>query len=284
MTSGQPSPNARSRDTPPLGANSRSRDTQPPAPDSRSRDTQPPAPDSRSRDTQPLRVGHKIIVPGSRLEELPARLEGAGWDMVEIDVLSHGDRLVIAHDPSDLEQAVLIDFDDALAALGELLPMHVGLNIDIKTTGYEARVADAIGATGLADRILISTMELDSLLMLRRIAPQLRLGLSVPKARRNYLANPLTRPAAYAMLEYLRRTLPRKLEPTLADGTVDAVMAHWGVVTPRLSEVVRRHGRELYVWTVDDHRRLPLLTRLGVTGVITNDRLLFARAGLEPTR
>jgi glycerophosphoryl diester phosphodiesterase len=61
-------------------------------------------------------------------------------------------------------------------------------------------------------------------------------------------------------------------------------MAHWGVVTPRLSEVVRRHGRELYVWTVDDHRRLPLLTRLGVTGVITNDRLLFARAGLEPIR
>ena len=61
-------------------------------------------------------------------------------------------------------------------------------------------------------------------------------------------------------------------------------MAHWGVVTPRLSELVRRHGRELYVWTVDDHRRLPLLTRLGVTGVITNDGQLFARAGLEPTR
>jgi glycerophosphoryl diester phosphodiesterase len=243
-----------------------------------------PNPNTRPRDTQPLRVGHKIIVPGSRLEELPARLEGASWDMVEIDVLSHGDRLVIAHDPKDLEQAVLIDFADALAALGTQLPEHVGLNVDIKTTGYEARVADAITAAGLADRILISTMELDSLLMLRRIAPQLRLGLSVPKARHNYLAHPLTRPAAYAMLEYLRRTLPGKLEPTLAAGTVDAVMAHWGVVTPRLSEVVRHHGRELYVWTVDDHRRLPLLTRLGVTGVITNDHLLFARAGLEPTR
>jgi glycerophosphoryl diester phosphodiesterase len=243
-----------------------------------------PTPNARSHDAQPLRVGHKIIVPGSRLEELPARLEGAGWDMVEIDVLSDGDRLVIAHDPKDLEQEVLIDFSDALAALGELLPEHVGLNVDIKTTGYEAGVADAIAAAGLADRILISTMEIDSLLMLRRIAPQLRLGLSVPKARHNYLAHPLTRPAAYAMLEYLRRTLPGKLEPTLAAGTVDAVMAHWGVVTPRLSEVVRRHGRELYVWTVDDHRRLPLLTRLGVTGVITNDRLLFARAGLEPIR
>jgi glycerophosphoryl diester phosphodiesterase len=243
-----------------------------------------PNPNVRPRDAQPLRVGHKIIVPGSQLQELGARLEGATWDMVELDVLSHGDRLVIAHDPSDLEQEVLIDFADALAALGELLPEHVGLDVDIKATGYEARVAEAIIAAGLAKRTLVSTMEIESLLVLRRTAPQLRLGLSVPKARRNYLAHPLTRPAAYAMLEYLRRTLPGKLEPTLAAGTVDAVMAHWGVVTPRLSELVRRHGRELYVWTVDDHRRLPLLTRLGVTGVITNDRQLFARAGLEPTR
>lgn len=247
----------------------------------------PDRPDPNARagaEPRPLRVGHKIIVPGSRLGDLPARLAGATWDMVELDVLSHGDRLVIAHDPSDLEQEVLIDFADALAALGELLPEHVGLDVDIKATGYETRVADAITAAGLADRTLISTMEIDSLLVLRRVAPQLRLGLSVPKARRNYLAHRLTKPAAYAMLEYLRRTLPGKLEPTLAAGTVDAVMAHWGVVTPRLSEVVRRNGRELYVWTVDDHRRLPLLTRLGVTGVITNDRLLFARAGLEPTR
>ena len=238
----------------------------------------------RSRDAQPLRVGHKIIVPGSPLGDLPARLHGVAWDMVELDVLSHGDHLVIAHDPSDFEHAVLIDFADALAALAALLPEHVGLNVDIKAIGYETRVADAISAAGLTDRTLISTMELDSLLLLRRTAPQLRLGLSVPKARRNYLAHPLTRPAAYAMLEYLRRTLPAKLEPTLAAGTVDAVMAHWGVVTPRLSELVRRHDRELYVWTVDDHRRLPLLTRLGVTGVITNDQLLFARAGLEPNR
>ncbi len=243
-----------------------------------------PTAHARSHGAQPLRVGHKIIVPGTSLGELPARLAGTAWDMVELDVLSHGARLVIAHEPSDLERELLIDFPDALAALAELLPPHVGLDVDIKATGYETRVADAITAAGLADRTLISTMELDSLLLLRGFAPQIRLGLSVPKARRNYLAHPLTRPAAYAMLEYLRRTLPGKLEPILADGTIDAVMAHWGVVTPRLSDVVRRHGRELYVWTVDDHRRLPSLTRLGVTGVITNDRLLFARAGLEPTR
>jgi glycerophosphoryl diester phosphodiesterase len=231
----------------------------------------------------PLRVGHKIIVPGSRLEDLPARLQGATWDMVEIDVLSHGDRLVIAHDPADLQREPLIDFDDALAALGRLLGERVGLNVDVKAIGYETRVADAIAAAGLAHRTLVSTMEMDSLLVLRRVAPELRLGLSVPKARRDYLAHRLTRPAAHAMLGYLRWTLPRTLGPALEAGTFDAVMAHWGVVTQRLVETVRSHGGELYVWTVDDHARLPPLYRLGVTGVITNDRLLFARAGYEST-
>ena len=127
-------------------------------------------------------------------------------------------------------------------------------------------------------------MEIDSLLVFCRVGPELRLGLSVPKVRRNYLASRLTRPAARAMLSYLRRTLPRKLEPALEAGMFDAVMAHWGVVTQPLADIIRRHGRELYVWTVDDHMRLPSLYRLGVTGVITNDRLLFARAGLDPAR
>jgi glycerophosphoryl diester phosphodiesterase len=239
-------------------------------------------PTTPARTGQPLRVGHKIIAPGSRLEDLPARLDGATWDMVEIDVLSHGDRLVIAHDPSDLTHEVLIDFADALAALSDLLPHHVGLNVDVKAVGYETRVADAIAAAGLVDRTLVSTMEAESLPVFRRDAPELRLGLSVPKARRNYLAHPLTRPAAYAMLARLRRTLPRSLQPALQAGTFDAVMAYWGVVTQRLVDVVRDSGRELYVWTVDDHTRLPGLQRLGVTGVITNDRLLFARAGYDP--
>ena len=235
----------------------------------------------RSSATPPIRVGHKIIEPGSALEELPARLRGSGWDMVELDVLAHGDRLVIAHDPSDLTRAPLIDFAAALAALAQLLPEHVGLNVDIKAIGYEARVADQLLAAGLTERTLVSTMELESLRVLRRYMPALRLGLSVPKVRRNYLAHPLTRPAAYAMLRYLRRALPGQLEPLLVDRTVDAIMAHWGVVTGRLVQTVDRHGGELYVWTVDDHTRLARLTQLGVTGVITNDRLLFARAGFS---
>jgi glycerophosphoryl diester phosphodiesterase len=227
-----------------------------------------------------LRVGHSIVKAGSRLDELGLALADAGWDMVELDVLAHGDALVVAHDPGDLAHPRPIPFADALHALRDQLPPETRLDVDIKATGYEQAVVTAIREAGLSERTLVSTMELSSLRIIRAAAPELALGLSVPRARRDYLSSRLTRPAAYAMLAYLRRVLPGQTARILQAGGIDAIMAHWGVVTPGLVQAVRGRGAELYVWTVDDPRRLLALDRLGVTGVITNDRELFARAGM----
>jgi glycerophosphoryl diester phosphodiesterase len=226
-----------------------------------------------------LRVGHSIVKAGSSLDGLAARLEGATWDMVELDVLNHEGDLVVAHDPTDLTHPEPIRFADALAALRDLLPERTRFDVDIKTTGYELKVGAAIQDAGLVPRTLVSTMELSSLPILRSAMPELSLGLSVPKARHDYLSHPLTRPAAYAMLGYLRQVLPRQTARVLRSGVADAIMAHWGVVTPRLVAAVNGLDKELYVWTVDDPKRLVALERLGVTGVITNDRELFTRAG-----
>jgi glycerophosphoryl diester phosphodiesterase len=225
-----------------------------------------------------LRVGHSIVEPGTPLSELAARLDGAEWDMVELDVLEAGGRLVVAHDPGDLARPVKLDFGDALAALRASCGPAVRFDVDIKATGYEPQVAAAIAAAGITGRTLVSTMHASSLAVLRREAPDLRLGLSVPLARRNYLAHPLTRPGAYGMLAYLRRALPGRVARALDAGEADAVMAHWGVVTPRLADTVRSRGAELFVWTVDDPRRLPPLVALGVSGIITNRSDLFAGA------
>ena len=226
-----------------------------------------------------LRVGHSIVEPGLRLEDLEARLEGARWDMVELDVLRHGERLVVAHDGRDLERPRQIAFGDALHALHALLDDRIRIDVDLKAVGYEPQVAREIADAGLTARTLVTTMHRESLAVLRREAPELALGLSVPLARRNYLAHPLTRPGAYGMLAYLRAVLPGRVARALAAGEADAIMAHWGVVTPRMMAAVRAAGAELFVWTVDDPGRLPALRELGVTGVITNDRDLFARAG-----
>ena len=229
------------------------------------------------------RVGHSIVTAGARLEDLQHQLSGASWDMVELDVLRHGDTLVVAHDPTDLAHPEQIPFSEALNRLRTLLPESVELDVDIKTTGYELEVLEALRELDLVPRTLVSSMEAGSLEVLRAAEPELRLGLSVPKVRRNYLAHPLTRPAAYATLSYLRRSLPRQVTRVLANGEADAIMAHWGVVTRRLVDAVAAHDAELYVWTVDDPARLMALEELGVTGVITNDRELFRRAGSDPS-
>lgn len=223
----------------------------------------------------PLRVGHSILDARSGLDALPARLTGARWDMVELDVLRHQGRLVVAHDAGDLSHPGLPRFEEALAALVELLGPEVRIDVDIKATGYELEVAEAITRAGIAERTLVSTMEPTSLATLRREAPGLTLGLSVPLARRNYLAHPLTRPGAYVMLAYLRRVLPTRVARALDAGEADAIMAHWGVVTARLVSAVLGRGAELFVWTVDDLPRLERMRSLGVTGVITNQRDLF---------
>jgi glycerophosphoryl diester phosphodiesterase len=222
-----------------------------------------------------LRVGHAIIGAQAEIETLAARLDAAEWDMVELDVLRHDGRLVVAHDPGDLTRAALVGFEEALRALVVHLAPQVRIDVDIKATGYEAEVAATIADAGIAARTLVSTMERSSLTQLRRIAPELTLGLSVPLARRNYLAHPLTRPGAYAMLAYLRRVLPARVAQVLDAGEADAIMAHWGVVTDRLVAAVLGRGAELFVWTVDDVHRLERMRALGVTGVITNERDLF---------
>jgi glycerophosphoryl diester phosphodiesterase len=231
----------------------------------------------RSRDC--LRVGHSIVEPGAPLSTLPARLEGAAWDMVELDVLRLDGRLVVAHDPSDFALLPQVGFADALVELVSLVGSAVRFDVDCKATGYEAEVAAAIARVGIEDRTLVSSMEASSLAVLREVAPSLTLGLSVPLARRNYLASWWTRPGAYAMLAYLRQVLPARVAGVLARGEADAIMAHWGVVTPRLLDAVCGRGAELFVWTVDDPRRLARLLSLGVTGVITNEGTLFDGVG-----
>ena len=111
---------------------------------------------------------------------------------------------------------------------------------------------------------------------MRELEPRLRLGWSVPRARKDYTRSWLYRVPAYAAIGRIKRRLPDAAREHLAAGRCDALMVHWRLVTGRLVEVVGEAGGELYVWTVDDAARIRRLESMGVTGVITNDPRLFA--------
>jgi glycerophosphoryl diester phosphodiesterase len=230
------------------------------------------------------RIGHKgadLIAPGNTLASFDAALE-AGVDMVEFDVLpEHRDgsgRLVLAHDYDVVERGGAITLEEGLAHFAQDAWAGVELDVDMKLAGYERRVVAALREHGLAGRALVSTMEEDSLAIVRLAGPEIRLGWSVPKIRRNPLNRRLTRLPAMALAQYARRILPGRAAAAIRDGRVDALMCHWALVSARLVAAIDMAGGELYVWTVDDAERIAALERLGVTGIITNDPRLFGVA------
>lgn len=227
------------------------------------------------------RIGHKgadHIAPGNTLASFDAGL-AAGVDMIEFDVLPEFQdgtgRLWLAHDYTVAADRVPLELEEGLAHFASAAYAGVELDVDLKLPGYEARVVAALRAHGLAERTLISTMEVSSLRAVRAIAPEIPLGWSVPKVRRDYLAHPLTKPLALAGLLVARRLLPRRLAAAIRAGEIEAVMAHWALVTPAFWKAIREAGGELYVWTVDDAKRIAELEALGVTGIISNDPRLF---------
>jgi glycerophosphoryl diester phosphodiesterase len=223
------------------------------------------------------RVGHKgadLIAPGNTTSSFDAAL-AAGVDMIEFDVLPDGDRLLLAHDYEDAGRRSPPTLEEGLSHLCGEQFAQVELDVDLKLPGYELRVLEALRSFGLLERAMISTQFRTSLKLIRSVAPQVRLGWSVPKLRRDPFRSRLTVPPALAAMVIMRAVLPGWAATEVRRGRCDALMVHWRLVTPRLVRRVSAAGGELYVWTVDELPRLRALERLGVTGVITNDPRLF---------
>ena len=78
-------------------------------------------------------------------------------------------------------------------------------------------------------------MENSSLALLRQRHPQIALGWSVPRMRRDPLRNPATALPAVVVLQYVRRALPRVAANRIRRGEIEALLAHSRLVTPRLA-------------------------------------------------
>ena len=61
-------------------------------------------------------------------------------------------------------------------------------------------MVEALRAHGLVERALVSSTFMRSLVAVRALEPRLRLGWSVPRARRDYTASRLWMLPAYAMV------------------------------------------------------------------------------------
>ena len=224
-----------------------------------------------------IRVGHKgadHVAPGNTIESFEAALEHR-VDMIEFDVLRTPDgRLVLAHDYEDAASREPLTLDEGLDHFAGEAYAGVELDVDMKLPGYEREVTDGLAERGLSERSLVSTMYTDSLDRLGELAPGLRRGWSVPRVKRNWVRSPFALPA-YVVARVWRARLPGQAAARIRAGGCEAIMAHQLLVSRSLVRAVHGAGGQVYVWTVDDARRIRALEELGVDGVITNDPRLF---------
>jgi glycerophosphoryl diester phosphodiesterase len=216
------------------------------------------------------------VAPGNTAASFEAALQ-CRVDMIEFDVLPLADgRLVLAHDYEDATGREPLTLAEGLDHLAGDEYGAVELDVDLKLPGYEAEVVAGLLERGLDARSLISSTYPESLAIVGKLAPHIRRGWSVPRARRDYTKSLLWMAPAYAAIRWMRAGLPAKAARALTRGQCEALMVHRLLVSRRLVGDVHGAGGLLYVWTVDDAGEIERLERLGVDGVITNDPRLFS--------
>src|SRR4051794_29463958 len=227
------------------------------------------------------RIGHKgadAIVRGNTAESFDVAVEH-GVDMIELDVLRAKEgRLIVAHDHHDALVRKPMGLTEALDLFLEPPLEAVEIDCDLKLAGREAELAGALSGRGLVERAMVSTMEVESLIKLRKVEPDLRLGWTYPKTRRDWTQYGWAGPALRAGLSAIRRRFPSILEKKVPELEVNAVWAYHPLITPRLVEAARNVGVELMAWTVDDAERISELLAMGVEGICPTAPRLFGAA------
>lgn len=227
---------------------------------------------------RPWALGHRGVrgsLPENTLAAFRAALD-AGLDGLETDVQRTRDgALVLVHDfrvaglrVCDASEAELRAAVPQLATLAELLALvrerpGTLLNVELKTVGWNDRrlaaaVASALVASGLGERLVVSSFSFVALLRFRLRAPRLRTAyLWSEEPRVPWLG---------------RRPWPAPLLH------VDALHPHHPAVTPERVARWRRRGLAVNVWTVNDPADVARVVAAGVDGVMGDDPVALLRA------
>lgn len=134
---------------------------------------------------------------------------------------------------------------DDLLALGRRRRMTIFF--DVKVTGVERRLSQAIARAGWTARSRIASSHVAALTAFRRLSPRLPV----------YRVTGFQQPITPRLIAHARRLGLRGL----------LVFKRW--VTAAVVQRCRAAGLELYVWTVRRADEETRLRRLGVTGIMT---------------
>jgi glycerophosphoryl diester phosphodiesterase len=209
------------------------------------------------------RIGHggaSALAPANTLASFDAALD-VGVDMIEFDVRAHHGELVLAHTIFHARRSENVRFDEALAHLAGPRFAALELNVDVKHTGIEAELLDALRGRGLLGRTLISSQVETVLQRLRALEPDARLGISVG--------------GRVARMSRRLGDWRSHVLAGLAERRWDALMVQHRLIDRWLVEEVAQRSGTLCAWTVNERASIERLLGLGVNGITTADPRLF---------
>lgn len=209
----------------------------------------------------PILIGHggaSAIAPANTIASFEAARR-ANVDMIEFDVRPRGSRLLVAHLAPQALRRGCLTLDEALSHLAQPRFSHLELNVDVKGSGCESALVEKLREHGLLERSLISSQSADIVEAVRTIAADARTAISIGGCVSRRANRWHARSWRDRLLEHLSR------------GQFGDVMLQHRLVDAEIAEAIRRLGRRLFAWTVDDPAVFARVSDLGVAGVATND-------------
>jgi glycerophosphoryl diester phosphodiesterase len=155
----------------------------------------------------------------------------------------------------------------SLADAADVVRGRAYLNVDLKVSGCERELADALRAMRATGHALVSTLDRASARRLKEADADLAVSLSYPRDRA-VRARALLRGSTALAAHVMRATLPLRLRAWLDESRADALTLWHGVIDAR---VVRAAAVPVIGWTVNDARTAHTLRDAGVRGITTDD-------------
>jgi glycerophosphoryl diester phosphodiesterase len=220
-----------------------------------------------------VRIGHRgaaALAPANTIPAIEAAL-AAGVDIVELDIVAQPNgKLTLGHSLRELE-AQPAGLDEAFALIARTA--NTGLLADIKRSGFESELLEALRRHKLVERALASSSDLPTLRSFRGIEPALARSRTYPRDRLGLGGRfPfVVGPASHVMRGALAWRIGRLLAE--ADATV-ATLQH-RIVSRTVVDRCHARGAAVFAWTVNERHLLERLDTLGVDGVITDDPRIF---------
>src|SRR5271169_3935286 len=207
----------------------------------------------------PLLLGHRgARVSASVQENTPASFDLAlahGCDGFEFDVrLTSCGCSVVCHDPK-VDGVVVAKASASqllnLPRLEEVLQRYAQrafLDIELKVAGLASKVLHSLREYRVEDDYVVSSFLPEVVMELKTRSAKVQAGIICDKP---------------GQLAGWRET------------TVEYVIPHYSLVTPKLVEEVHSAGKKLLTWTVNDRKGMLRLAEWGVDGIISDDTQLL---------